>query len=226
MLIRLDNLLNAGQVAHCRRLLLESGWVDGNVTSGTQAAQTKKNLQLPESSPVIEELRLLVMRQLHGHALFYSAALPRRIYPPMFNRYGGEMNAFGDHVDNAMRVLPDGTGQLRTDLSCTLFLSNPEDYDGGELIIDDDVAGAVKLNAGDAVLYPGTSVHRVSPVTRGVRLASFFWVESLVREQTQRTLLFNMDLAIMSLRQQIGDTPAVVQLTNCYHNLIRQWANS
>jgi PKHD-type hydroxylase len=225
MFIRIPGLLDTADLRACRATLAHAQWVDGNLTSGTQAAQAKNNRQLPEDAPGLDELRLRLLRRLHVSPLFQAAALPRRIYPPLFNRYEGAANAFGKHIDNAIRVLPDGSAQLRTDLSCTVFLSEPNDYDGGELVVETGTATQrIKLPAGDGILYSATTVHRVEPVTRGARLASFFWIESLVREDSRRALLFEMDLAIMTLRQEHGDEEPIVKLTGCYHNLLRQWA--
>jgi len=171
-----------------------------------------------------------VLQALDGHPGFFSATLPKRVLPPLFNRYTGATNAYGSHVDQAVRYLPQagsGAQRMRTDISCTLFLSDPADYDGGELVIETTFGEQrVKLAAGDLVVYPGTSVHRVEPVTRGARLASFFWIESLVRSEAQRRLLYEMDLSLMALRSQLGETPALVQLTGTYHNLLRLWADT
>jgi PKHD-type hydroxylase len=170
-------------------------------------------------------LQRIVLDALGRHALFFSAALPKKVFPPLVNRYGGAANAFGNHVDNAVRAVPTTGERLRTDLSATLFLSDPGEYDGGELVIEDTFGTQrVKLPAGDMVLYPSSSVHRVEPVTRGARIASFFWIESMVREDERRRLLFDLDMAILGLRESVGDTPPVVRLTGCYHNLLRMWA--
>jgi PKHD-type hydroxylase len=172
-------------------------------------------------------LRQILLRGLERSALFFSAALPKHISPPMFNRYGGSANTYGNHVDSAVRFLPDGKGRVRTDVSCTVFLAEPEEYDGGELVIEDTYGSQrVKLAAGSMVVYPGTSVHRVDPVTRGHRLASFFWIQSMVRSDEQRRLLFDMDQHLIALRQQAGEAdPAIVGLTGSYHNLLRMWAD-
>jgi PKHD-type hydroxylase len=207
-------------------MLEDADWADGRLTAGTQSAQVKSNLQLPEESVVAHAARALVLAALDRSALFFSAALPGRIYPPLFNRYEGGMR-FGNHVDNAIRTHAASGRRIRTDLSATLFLSDPEDYDGGELVIDDTYGShVVKLPAGHLVLYPSTSLHRVQPVTRGARVASFFWIESLVREDSQRTLLFDMDAAIVALREAHGDEPPVVAMTGIYHNLLRRWADA
>jgi PKHD-type hydroxylase len=194
------------------------------VTAGTQSARVKDNLQLPEDHPAARELGAMVLSALTGHALFHSAALPLRIFPPLFNRYAGGQS-FGNHVDNAIRQITDTPLRIRTDLSATLFLADPQDYDGGELVVEDTYGvHAVKLPAGHLVLYPSTSLHRVQPVTRGARLASFFWIQSLVRDDGQRTTLFDLDLSIQQLRMDLPNHPSIVQLTAVYHNLIRRWA--
>ncbi len=225
MLVRIPNLLTAEETARCRDALGGAAWADGRVTAGEQSARVKSNLQLAAGDPVGHELGELILGALRRDQTFVSAALPRRVFPPLFNRYDAGMG-FGGHVDNAIRY-GDGSGAgLRTDLSATLFLTDPDDYDGGELVIE-DVFGeqAVKLPAGDLVLYPASSVHRVNPVTRGARLASFFWIQSMVRDDGQRTLLFNLDGAIRETRAALGDeNAAAVKLTGTYHNLVRMWA--
>lgn len=231
MLLHVPQVLDADELAQVRSLLVDAPWVDGQVTAGVQSAQVKNNLQLPQAHPLTQALQSVVLAGLNRHATFFSAALPRKIFPPLFNRYGGAANAFGNHVDNAVRFVTHGpqTGlRLRTDVSCTLFLADPADYDGGELVIEDTYGSQrVKLPAGDLVIYPGTSVHRVEPVTRGVRLASFFWIESMVRSDEQRRLLHDMDRHLMHLRQTVGETDAgVIGLTGTYHNLLRQWAQT
>jgi PKHD-type hydroxylase len=237
MLLHIPQVLNADELAQARALLADAPWTDGRSTAGPQAATVKHNQQLPLDSAATLALQALVLGALDRHPLFFSAALPKRLLPPMFNRYGGETNPlghYGDHVDQAIRHIATGAqaGQrVRTDLSCTLFLADPADYDGGELVIHNTATGSlgsprVKLPAGDAVLYPGTSVHRVEPVTRGQRLASFFWIESLVRSDEQRRLLFDMDLALMALRQRDGESTEAVSLTGTYHNLLRLWADT
>jgi len=224
MLLHVPEVLTPAEVQHVRRVLDAAEWVDGAVTAGFQSTLVKHNSQLPESAPEARELGELVLRALNSNPLFASAALPARVFPPLFNRYA-EGQGFGNHVDNAIRQVR-GTGQrLRTDLSATLFLSAPEEYDSGELLIDDAYGPrAVKLPAGHMVLYPATSLHRVAPVTRGVRLASFFWVQSLIRADAERSLLFDLDLSIIRLRQKVGDDEAVLALTGVYHNLLRRWA--
>jgi PKHD-type hydroxylase len=224
MLLHVPDVLSAAEVARCRRVLDAAEWVDGSVTAGFQSTLVKDNAQLPEGSPAARELGELVLAALQKSMLFASAALPAKIFPPLFNRYEGGQ-AFGNHVDNAIRQVR-GTGQrLRTDISATLFISAPEEYDGGELVVDDTYGPhSAKLPAGHMVLYPSTSLHRVTPVTSGTRLASFFWIQSLVRSDAERALLFDMDMAIIRLRQQVGDNDAVVALTGVYHNLLRRWA--
>ena len=227
MLLRVPNVLNFDQVSACRGKLMQAAWSPGELTAGTQSTQVKHNLQLPEEAPAACEVRALILSQLQKNALFFSAALPRRIFPPLFNRYEGKENFFGNHIDNAIRTSTVSGAWVRTDLSVTLFLADPEDYDGGELVIEDTFGTqAVKLPAGDLILYPSSSVHRVLPVTRGSRLASFFWIESMVRSDEQRRLLFDMDIAINSLRQRHGDDETLVRLTGSYHNLLRMWADA
>lgn len=224
MLLAVPELLTPDELAKVRAMLEDADWADGRLTAGTQSARVKSNLQLPEESVVARAARAHILAALDRSALFFSAALPRRIFPPLFNRYEEGM-AFGNHVDNAIRTHAGSGQRLRTDLSATLFLSDPESYDGGELVVDDTYGShAVKLPAGHLVLYPSTSLHRVQPVTRGARVACFFWIESLVREDAQRTLLFDMDAAIAALRQAHGDEAPVVAMTGVYHNLLRRWA--
>ena len=225
MLLHVPDVLTADQVADLRLRLDATDWVDGRATVGEQGAQVKRNRQLDEFSPVGQALGRVVLQALMAHPLYMSAALPLRHMPPLFNRYeGGEH--YGLHVDGAIRSVPGTTLQMRSDLSCTLFLADPHDYDGGELeIVDTYGTHAVKLPAGGLVLYPSSSLHRVHPVTRGSRVASFFWVQSLVREPAQRRMLFELDQNIQSLRQQVGDNEAVLGLTGHYHNLVRQWSD-
>jgi PKHD-type hydroxylase len=224
MLLHIPNVLTPAELEHARRALEAAEWVDGGATAGFQSTLVKHNAQLPEGSPAARELGELVLRALGGNPLFGSAALPAKVFPPLFNRYV-EGQAFGNHVDNAIRQVRGTAQRLRTDLSATLFLSAPEEYDGGELVIDDTYGPhSVKLPAGHLVLYPATSLHRVTPVTRGSRLASFFWVQSLVRDDAERTLLFDLDMSLIRLREQVGDNDAVVALTGLYHNLLRRWA--
>jgi len=224
MLLHVPEVLGADQVRAFRERLDLAEWADGGATAGFQSKTVKHNLQLPESSETARALGAAVLDALDASLLFNSAALPARVFPPLFNCYR-EGQDFGNHVDNAIRSVPRTGHRVRTDISATLFLSAPEEYDGGELVIDDTYGPhEVKLPAGHLVLYPGTSLHRVLPVTRGARYASFFWIESLVREDAQRAILFDMDMAIVRLRQQLGDNEQVVALTGIYHNLLRRWA--
>ncbi|GAB3506871.1 Fe2+-dependent dioxygenase [Pseudoxanthomonas daejeonensis] len=228
MLLSIPDVLTAEQVAHCRQRLQHAGWADGRITAGHQSAKAKDNLQLPEDSEVARELGALVQEAVQANSTFFSAALPRRIYPPLFNCYR-DGQSFGFHVDNAVRYErgADGAAQpVRTDLSATLFLIDPQDYDGGELVIEDTYGmQQVKLPAGHLVLYPGTSLHRVNPVTRGARLASFFWIQSMLREDSQRRLMFELDVSIRRLTREVPEHPSLVQLTGVYHNLLRRWAD-
>ncbi|MGE0447220.1 MAG: Fe2+-dependent dioxygenase, partial [Vicinamibacterales bacterium] len=213
MILQIPDVLSAEQVSHARRLLDASDWVDGRATAGHQSARVKENAQLPEDHPVARELGDLVLSALQRNALFLSAALPLRVFPPLFNRYSGGQH-FGNHVDNAVRQVTGTPHRIRTDLSATLFLAGPDEYDGGELLIDDTYgAHSVKLPAGHMVLYPSTSLHRVEPVTRGARIASFFWIQSMVRSDTDRTLLFDMDTAIQRLNTLQGGDALAVQFT-------------
>ena len=224
MLLLVPEVLSAEQVKQFRARLDAASWVDGNVTSGHQSAQAKYNEQLPEGSAEARELGEVVLSALSRSPLFFSAALPKQVFPPLFNRYRGGMT-FGSHVDGAIRThLPTGL-RIRTDCSATLFLTPPEDYDGGELIVEDSYGThAAKLPAGHLILYPATSLHRVTPITRGARVASFFWIQSMVREDAQRALLFDMDMAILRLAKERPNDPALVSLTGVYHNLLRMWA--
>jgi PKHD-type hydroxylase len=226
MLLRIPGILTADEVAAVRARIDTGRWVDGNVTSGHQSAQAKYNEQLPEESAESRAAGETVLAALARSALFFSAALPRQVFPPLFNRYRGEMR-FGNHVDGAMRVHAPTGRRIRTDISATLFLTPPDDYDGGELVIEDTYgAHAVKLAAGDLVIYPATSVHRVTPVTRGARVSSFFWIESMVRDDGRRTLLFDMDMALVQLAKDVRDHPSLVALTGAYHNLLRAWGDA
>jgi PKHD-type hydroxylase len=224
MIIHVPNVLDERQVARCRELMNRATWVDGRVTAGFQSAVVKDNRQLAENSAEARELGDMIVAALEQNPLFITATLPLRVFPPLFNRYeGGE--AFGAHLDNSIRQIPGTAHRIRTDISATLFLSPPEEYDGGELVIDDVYGShAVKLPAGDMVVYPASSLHHVNPVTRGVRLASFFWVQSMVRDDGNRTLLFDLDMAINRVNQALPSHGAVVELTNCYHNLLRRFA--
>ncbi len=228
MLLQLKQLLQPEEVTQARQLLGDDApWLDGRVSAGSQARTRKRNQQLAQDSGASGQLQALVRQALQREPLFLSAALPRRIYNPLFNRYGGQTNAFGAHVDGAV-MHSTGTGEwVRGDSSCTVFLRDPHDYDGGELCVQDTFGSrSIKLAAGDAVLYPGTSVHEVTPVTRGVRLASLFWIESMVRSDEQRRLLFDLDMNLLKLRAQLGETDETIALTGVYHNLLRQWAST
>jgi PKHD-type hydroxylase len=223
MLLVIPEILDRDRLALCRERLDQADWEDGRITAGHQSARVKANEQLPETDPQAQAMSDMVLRALEQSPLFLSAALPRHVFPPLFNRYGPGMS-FGTHVDNAVRQVPGTAHRLRTDLSATLFLSDPQNYEGGELMVDDAYgAHAVKLAAGDLVLYPASSLHRVMPVTRGIRLAAFFWIQSMVRDDGERTLLFDLDGAIQRLAG-VTDDPATVQLTGIYHNLLRRWA--
>ncbi|WP_213807547.1 Fe2+-dependent dioxygenase [Granulicella sp. dw_53] len=226
MLITIADVLSAEQVAQARKMLAEADWVDGRVTAGYQAQEVKRNMQIPEGSPVAVQLGEMVLGGLARSPRFMSAGLPLRVFPPMFNSYSGGQT-FGTHVDTAIRQVATTGQRIRTDLSATLFLTAPEEYDGGELVVEDSYGThSVKLPAGHMVLYPATSLHRVEPVTRGARVSSFFWIQSMVREDSQRTLLFDLDTAIQRLALVQGDQSVKesgVQLTGVYHNLLRQW---
>jgi PKHD-type hydroxylase len=217
-------LLDEPQLREARRLLREAPWSDGKATAGTQAAQAKNNEQLAGDCEQARALQGLITGALEKSPRFLSAALPRKLFPPQFNRYRGERNAYGAHVDNAVRFA--GNLRVRTDLSCTVFLADPQDYEGGELVIQGAAEQRIKLPAGHAVLYPGTSVHEVTPVTRGERLAAFFWIESMVRSAEQRALLLQLDEAIVALRSEHGESAASIALTGTYHNLLRMWADT
>jgi len=229
MLIQIPKVLNAEQLQYMRERLAGAGeaWVDGRATAGHQGAQVKHNLQIAEGSEVGQELGQGVLAALERQPLFISAALPHRIYPPLFNRYEGQAGMhFGNHVDGSVRLIPGSGEQIRTDISATLFISAPEDYDGGELIVQDTYGEQrVKLPAGDLILYPATSQHRVTPVTRGARVASFFWVQSMVRDDARRARRFEHDMAVVRLTQDVPAHEALVTLTGSYHNLLRMWAD-
>ena len=225
MLLPIADVLSADEVGRVRDGLARADWVDGKVTAGHQSARAKDNMQVAESCPIGRELGGLIVDALQRSPLFMSAALPLRVFPPLFNRYQGGQS-FGTHVDNAVRQVPGTPHRVRTDLSATLFLCPPADYDGGELVVE-DVYGVhnVKLPAGHLVLYPASSLHHVRPVTRGARLASFFWVQSMVRDDGERALLFDLDTAIQRLSVENANHPSAVELTGVYHNLLRRWAD-
>jgi PKHD-type hydroxylase len=217
-------VLTPEQVSEARSVLNAADWIDGRATAGHQSARTKNNLQLPEDHPAAKRVGAMILDALGKNALFISAALPLRVFPPLFNRYAGGQS-FGTHVDNAIRQVT-GTGHsIRTDLSATLFLAEPDEYDGGELVVEDTYGvHNVKLPAGHLVLYPATSLHHVRPVTRGARIASFFWIQSMIRDDAERSLLFDLDVSIQRISQDNPNHPSAVQLTGVYHNLVRRWA--
>lgn len=224
MLLQIPSVLTQEQTAECRRLLESSEWIDGNATAGHQSRLAKQNLQLAENDPAAFEMGGLIVGELQVNPLFVSAALPLKVFPPLFNRYEGGQN-FGTHVDNAIRRSRVTGDQIRTDLSATLFFSDPDEYEGGELVIEDTYGvQKVKLAAGSMILYPASSLHHVTPVTSGTRLASFFWIQSIVRDDGCRSILFDMDTAIQQLAAADPLHPSVVQLTGVYHNLLRRWA--
>lgn len=225
MLLTLPNLLNADEVTQAQALLRDAPWEAGRSSAGLQAQQVKNNEQLDHACSQAQALRQMVLQALDRSATFFSATLPRRVFPPRFNRYGGATNHYGNHVDNAIRFDPTTGHRLRTDVSATLFLSAPDTYDGGELCIEDTYGTqSIKLPAGHLVIYPGTSVHQVRPVTRGSRVACFFWIESMVRDDAQRRLLYELDTSITQLRTCSGDDAITTALTGNYHNLLRMWA--
>lgn len=227
MLIPIPDLLDSAQVAQLRAIIDAAEWVDGNVTSGPQSALAKKNEQLPETSAAARDAAAIILEALGRTPLFVAAALPLKVFPPLFNRYG-EGHNFGTHVDNAVRIQRGSEFRIRSDLSMTVFLESPENYDGGELLIEGLYgAQSVKLPAGHAILYPSSSLHKVTPVTRGVRVASFFWIQSMVRDDGQRRILFDLDQAVQRLTAQLGGGDrSVIELTGVYHNLLRSWADA
>lgn len=224
MLVQLEAVLTPEQVTRCRSVLETADWVDGRITAGAQSAQAKRNLQVPQDAPAARELGDVILGALGQHQTFVSAALPLRVFPPLFNRYDAGM-AFDTHIDNSIRFA--GPVRFRTDLSITLFLSDPDEYEGGELIVEDTYGEhAVKLSAGDAIVYPASSLHRVAPITRGARWAAFFWAQSMVRSDERRALLFEMDSTIQALTPLVGQgAEPVIKLAGLYHNLIRMWAD-
>lgn len=226
MLIQVPQVLTAEQAAQCRHWLEASEWVDGKVTAGYQSSRAKNNMQLPEDHPIAQKVGDVILAALEQSPLFMAAALPLRVFPPLFNRYSGGQS-FGTHVDNAIRQSRVTGARIRTDLSATLFFTGPEEYEGGELVVEDTYGvQSVKLPAGDMVLYPSTSLHHVRPVTSGARLCSFFWIQSMVRDDGKRTLLFDLDLTIQRISQESPDHFAAVPLTGIYHNLLRRWADA
>lgn len=221
MLLQIENILTQDEIRHANQVMDNAEWINGGVTAGHQSTLVKHNMQIREGSEDAQQLGNLVLSGLHRSNLFFSAALPHRIYPPLFNRYQAGMD-FGNHIDNAIR---GRSNPIRTDISATLFFSNPDEYDGGELLIEDTYGcQSVKLAAGNMILYPATSLHRVTPVTRGARRASFFWIQSMVRDSVKRGLLFDMDMAIQNLNRREKDSSEIIMLTGCYHNLLRMWA--
>ncbi|MRW82737.1 Fe2+-dependent dioxygenase [Pseudoduganella sp. FT26W] len=226
MMLHIPGVLTPEQVAFMRQRLRDAEWIDGRATVGTQGAQVKNNLQLEEYSPLAQELGQIVLDALARNPLFFSAALPLRTCPPMFNQYAGG-GTYGNHVDGSMRRVKT-TGQwLRTDVSTTLFLTDPDEYEGGELVVEDTYGThEVKLPAGDMIVYPSTSIHRVEPVTRGARICSFFWTQSMIRDDMKRCLLLDLDRNIQALRASVGDCDELVNITGIYHNLLRQWSEA
>ena len=225
MMLHIPQVLTPQQVSHIRSQLQRADWVDGRETVGEQGARVKRNRQFPEHSPLGFQLGEIILEALRRNPLFFAAALPKKTMPPLFNSYeGGEH--YGMHVDGSVRMLPNAAGSIRTDVSTTVFLSEPDEYDGGELVVVDTYGThEVKLPAGDMIVYPSTSLHRVEPVTRGARVCSFFWTQSMIRDDWKRSMLFELDRNIFGLRQKLGDTEEVVGLTGHYHNLLRQWAD-
>jgi len=227
MMLTVEKVLTADELANIRKLIDAAEWEPGRETAGAQAALLKNNEQLAHESEHMRAIRQIVLAALDRHPVFFSATLPKRMFPPRVNRYQGASNNFGAHVDNAIRFAPHTGMKVRTDISCTLFLADPQSYDGGELIVHEPSGSrAVKLNAGDAIVYPGSTVHEVAPVTRGARLACFMWIESMVRDDTQRQMLYELDRTIVALRNEHGDNPHSVALTGTYHNLLRMWADT
>jgi len=225
MLLQIPGVLTAEQAAECRNKIETAQWIDGRVTAGHQSARTKNNLQLAENHPLAQEMGGVILAALEKSPLFMSAALPLRVFPPLFNRYEGGQS-FGNHVDNAIRQVAGTPHRIRTDLSATLFLTAPEDYEGGELVIEDTYGvHSIKLSAGSLILYPATSLHNVRPVTKGARISSFFWIQSMVRDDGERTILFDMDMAIQRIAENAPEHPSIIQLTGVYHNLLRRWAD-
>lgn len=226
MMLRIPSLLTPDEVRDCRQALEQATWQDGRTTAGSLAVKVKSNLQLPIDSPIAAQLGHLILDRLGSNPLFLSAALPLRVLPPRFNRYEGG-GTYGNHIDNALFVIPGTAIKVRTDVSTTVFFSDPEEYEGGELIVEDTYGHqSVKLAAGDAIVYPGTSLHRVNPVTRGTRYASFFWTQSLVKSDEQRRLLFDLDQSIQQLSLDHPDHAKLSALSGTYHNLLRMWSEA
>jgi PKHD-type hydroxylase len=226
MLLQIPNVLNAAQIMDMRGALETAEWSDGKATAGYLSSRVKDNVQVPENHPVARKLGAVILDALDGNSLFISAALPLKVVPPLFNRYSGGQS-YGGHIDGAIRPVAGTPHRVRTDLSATLFLTAPEDYDGGELMVEDrSGARRVKLAAGDMVLYPGTSVHHVESVTRGARLAAFFWIQSMVREEAKRDILFELDTALQQLGRDAPGHTSLVQIAGCYHNLLRLWSDT
>ncbi len=224
MLLQISKVITAAQVAQCRQVLAEIDWVDGRVTAGHLSMPVKHNEQISEDHPAARQLGRKILDVLEQNPLFMSGALPAKIVPPLFNRYA-EGQSYGSHIDGSVRPVAGGQ-RVRTDLAATLFLSEPDEYDGGELVIDDTFGPQrIKLPAGSLVLYPASSVHHVAPVTRGARIASFFWIQSMVREDHKRRMLFDLDVAIQKLRRDVPQHGAILELTALYHNLVREWAD-
>lgn len=226
MLLRVPSVLSKAQVHEVRKIIDSAAWADGSITAGTQSAKAKKNFQLPEDGLESQKARTIVLEALAANAEYLTGALPKKIYPPLFNKYEGTNNKFGNHIDNAVRTHAASGKHVRTDISCTLFLTDLSEYEGGELVIEDTFGEQrIKFNAGDMVMYPGSSVHRVEPVSKGARIACFFWTESMIRLDEQRRALYDLDNAIYQLRQVKDGTPEIIRLTGVYHNLMRMWAD-
>jgi PKHD-type hydroxylase len=226
MLLNIPNVLDAGKIEECHQALESAEWSDGKATAGYLSSRVKNNVQLPDGHPVARKLGGMILDALDVNQLFISAALPLKVLPPLFNRYSGGQS-YGGHIDGAVRPVFGTPHRLRTDLSATLFLSPPESYDGGELVIEDRFSPRrVKLAAGDMLLYPGTSVHHVEPVTRGVRVAAFFWIQSMVRDEAKRDILFGLDTALQRLGRDVANHPSLVEIAGCYHNLLRLWSDT
>lgn len=222
MILPIPNVLTADQVTAARQIFDRAQWVDGRVTAGHQSGRAKDNMQIPEDHPAARQVGEMILSALGQNPLFISAALPSKVFPPLFNRYSGGQS-FGTHVDNAIRQITGTPHRIRTDLSATLFFAEPDEYDGGELVVEDTYGThSVKLPAGDMILYPATSLHHVRPVTRGTRIASFFWIQSMIRDDAERTLLFDLDTGIQRLNSD--NHPVALPLTGVYHNLLRHWA--